>query len=193
MGNLLLWTFVGISVLSLLAIVFLNKYYELEKWFKNMLVGFLAIGLIGTAVSGVLTTGILDKKEVEPAPIAVVEEEPKIDPEKDVNVITARSIEQELDDIISKRISEQRQLYQDSLQQRKRKRWDTFRYDSLLLTVETAEKLVVSRKTFLKDDIIAYLEGNLAENKFNGLLKRYEVEVDSLLSVYRIDNRVVQN
>lgn len=190
MGNYLLWVFLGITILGLLSFFLLNKYYDLEGWFKKILAGLIGIGIIGTVASFLFSSGMFEKKIEAEKPVVKIEEpvvDLKVKREKDSNVTNARLMEQELEKIISQKIPEKRNLYQDSLNIRKKKRWDTFRYDSLLLTIETAEKLVSSRQKFLKNDIIAYVDGNIDSNAFSETIRKYEADVDSVLVTYRIN------
>lgn len=193
MGNSLLWIFLGIAILSALAYFLLNKFYDLEPWFKKILMGIMGIGVIGALVSTFLlgkgdANKVAEVKKSEPVVVVQKESEPNINPDTDPHLLRARKVEKDLDLVINKNISNKRKLYVDSLNIRKRKRWDTFKYDSLLLKVETAEKLVASRKEFLQDDIIAYLEGNMKAGKFNKSIDRYANEVDSLLLYYKVKN-----
>jgi len=188
MVSYLIWIFAGVALIAMVLYLFLNKFYDLESWLKKTLLGLMGIGIIGT-IGSFLMIGNLPSKDKKP--VAVVEKaavvtEKTVSRENDAMVQKARSVERELDKAVMESIAKTRALYQDSLDRRKKKRWDTFRYDSLLLTVETVEKLVESRKTFLNDDIIAYLEGNMDERPFDRSITKYKTDIDSLLNAYRI-------
>lgn len=190
MGSSLLWVFLGIAILAGIAYLLLNNFYDLEPWFKKVFGAVIGIGILGALVSGFMgmnKDGEMTGKSIsEPVVVVQKEEEPKINPNTDPHLLRARKVEKDLDLVINQNISKKRGLYKDSLNMRKKKRWDTFRYDSLLLKVETVEKLVASRKDFLQDDIIAYLEGNMEVRRFNKSIDRYATDVDSLLSYYKI-------
>jgi len=176
--------FIALIILSLLALVVLNRFYELEPWFKRILMGVLLIGVIGSIASFFLKnkkpeTPKVQVEQIDPSSVDNTEET-KVISENDEYLKQAEALEKRIKQLLSNEVPNKRTNIKNTRMRR-------YNRDSLLIMVETAEQLLKSRKRFLANDRIAYIEGNKNATDFSSAINRYKNDLDSLVNNFKLN------
>lgn len=195
--NNLVWILLGGALLLGVAYFILQKNYWLENWVKYLfgalilgsVFGAVSVGFFLSPDSPSLKVGSFNKENGGIIDKAVEEVDTQIAQEekfKQKTIEQADEIEGEITKLIEADVNNERAELLAKIDSVKRKRHDTFVYDSLMLKLEAFELMVASRKQFLHKDLDAYKSGMLDLPTFEQKLLTYQKDIDSLKMRFQI-------